>query len=158
MRQFLVAIAQSLRNLGIEDAIADGESVHLHGICFHVRTHWNRKSFTFCGRTYRYGNVKQAVLDLLQSLPEMLARRDRELELRRRDLQLKALNESLVSSGVTIVRSGDSYELRYTADLNQLATLAQQIANAEAISFAAIDTMLDKLSATFDAEGGFSLN
>lgn len=158
MNEFLEAVAQTLRNLGFEGAVASDCAVQLSGIRFEA---WERgrRSFQFCGRTYKSGNVQTAVLDLIRQLPSLVARREREVESRREQMRLEALNKSLESHGIQIVCAGaGSYYLTYRASLERLEEVAKQIANAQEVSFAPIDGLLAKLNATFTSEGGFSLN
>lgn len=158
MEQVLKAIALTLRNLGFDDATVENDAVILRGIHFQARTWYGRKSFTFCGRTYRTGNVKQAVLDLIQALPDAIAKRERAMELRRQEMRLEELNKKLSDSGLQVVCYGTQYELHYKASLDRCEEVARQIMNAEEIAFASIDSRLAALSTTFDSEGGFSLN
>ena len=158
MQQFLEAVAQSLRNLGFEDAVAEGSCVQLRGVRFEGRE-LHRRSFRFCGRTYRSGNVVQAVLDLIQALPDYLARREKELAARRAEMELEALNRGLADRGLHIDKDWlGNYKLSYKAPLEQLMRVAKQIAEQQDIVFAEVDAALGKLSVTFTSEGGFSLN
>lgn len=127
MDEFLNAIAKTLHNLGCESVYVSDDTIIVKGIRFGCYQH--RKTFTFCGRLYKHGNVLQATMDLLVRLPELCERRDKALRLHK-------LNEEVAASGVTIVESGSGYQLRYSSDFDTVASLARQIAGAKEIAFA----------------------
>lgn len=157
MEEFLAAVAQSLCNLGVQ-ATYTSTYVEVCGCRFNIRTRYYRKSFVFCGRTYRSGNVQTAVLDLLTMLPHYTAQREQELQRQREAMRLKAINDSLQGHGLHITRTSATYELTYRADLDRLEAVAKQIAAQQEVVFNEVDAALERFTVTFTPEGGFSLN
>lgn len=159
MREFLYAVAATLRNVGFADAVVDGCAVRVSGVRFLCLQPMYRRSFQFCGRYYRSGNVKQATLDLLRDLPRMLAYAEQQHEAQTLQRRIESINKSLKDCGLRIRHEGgDKYRLSYSASLEMLERVACQIADAQDIAFAPIDTLFERVNATFDSEGGFSLN
>lgn len=149
MYDFLEAVAQSLRNFGFDDAVSIFGYVEVQKVRFHAQP--LRKQFQFCGRTYKIGNVQQAVIDLIRQLPDLI-------EMRKKAIRLQELNALLKPYNLRIAKIANGYTLTYAADLDKLESIAKQIIDATEISFASIDVALGSLTATFTAEGGFSLN
>jgi len=155
--EFLEAVAQSLRNVGME-ATATEYYVEVRKIRFEIHVR-NSKQFRFCGRWYRAGNAATAVVDLLLELPRLEKERQRLLEARRQEAEIAALNKGLEGRGLSIKKlHNNTYELTYKSDLERIRLVADQIAKEQDIKFAQVDEALAKLSVTFTSEGGFSLN
>ena len=160
MREVLEAIAQTLRNLGVE-ATSDYDSVTCNGCCFYARGH--RRGFHFCGRFYKTGNVKQAVLDLLLEMAVRIRQRD-EYRIHLANVEAaRALTAKLDGAMTVSYDRRLGFVLTFTSsDLAMLSGVAAKLAaelNAEwTATWAALQTQKSDIPVRFTAEGGFSLN
>lgn len=165
VEEFMCAIAQTLRNLGL-DATYDARSVIVANCVFEAKQRYYRKSFQFCGRTYRSGNVLQAAVDLLQELPQRIAQREEAV--RRASLlnAARELDKKLREGGTGLrvsVVGGDKFMLSYVSDdLDGVTAVATKVdEQLRALSDAWWQSLMSAEVAAiahFTAEGGFSLN
>lgn len=157
MREFLEAVAQTLRNLGCGASAGDCH-VRVNNMEFYADRHGN--SFRFCGRSYRYGNVLNATLDLLRELPERERKRLAQLQQKANQLAAASLTRDLDDPCMHITYVYNQFVFTYKCDnLDMLRSMVTKITQEMQ---AAADAEWEKLLSTpvtstvrFTAEGGF---
>lgn len=162
MRELMAAVAETLRNMGVE-ATSGYDYVEIAGVQYECRQRWNRKTFTFLGRTYKTGNTLQAVMDLLIELPKQQARREAALREQRNVEKATELSRRLRSMGMAVTYYAGKFILQYTCeDIDDLVDVSTKLQSyLEAASDAEWQELLaikPTTIARFTAEGGFSLN
>lgn len=165
MHKLMLAIAESLRNLGFSDAVAGTEYVRVRGCEFWVQSY--RGSFIFCGRRYKTGNTLQATVDLIRELPARVAQLEEAKRQRANEMAAQKLTKQLDDPDMQVTYNYYSKKFVFTytsTDLTSFSTVVTRISNemAAAAEQAWNEIVLESKNtqtfARFTAEGGFSLN
>lgn len=156
MNEFLEAVAQTMRNLGVEARVYDDWLV-CGGMEFQCQRTRGR-GFRFVGRTYRTGNVTQAAVDLVGRLAAFRRQVEAKQEHARRVAAANALTEKL-DCGMIVVYDSGKFRLHYECDsIEEIERMALRLSQELAAEWDALLTQKLETTARFTSEGGFSLN